>query len=625
MKIGRFMKTALLLLTAAELSQAQLERSAVDPRYTWNLGDLYQNDETWTEAKKALLARFEEVGRFKGRIAESPAALYECLAFNSDINKEFTRLALYAQMNFDLDTRVPNYQAKAQEIQQAAAEMGAKAAFIEPEILQIDAERLERFLQEEPRLKVYQFYLRDLMRRKAHRLAEGEERILAEASRIDGTAHDIYSIFTNAELPYPQVTLSTGERVTLTSSGYSKYRTLANRADRELVFREFFSALQRFQSTLGTALGAAVNSHIFHARSRRYDSCLAAALDRNNIPLEVYYNLIDNVNANLGSFHRYLYIKRRLLKVDMLKYSDMYAPAVAEVDLSYTIDQAYDLVLKALAPLGPEYVATVKKATTERWIDVFPTVGKRSGAYSAGDAYDVHPFILLNFNGTFNDVSTLAHELGHTMHSYYSNTHQPYPLADYPIFVAEVASTFNEALLIDYMLKTIRDDNVRLSLLMEYLDGLKGTVFRQTQFAEFELRIHEAAEKGEALTGESLTRLYGDIFRKYYGHDRGVCHVDDLYACEWAFIPHFYYNFYVYQYSTSFTASTALAERVLNKEKGALEAYLRFISAGGSNYPIELLKEAGVDMTTAEPFNKTMVKMNRVMDEIEKIMKKKGL
>jgi len=256
---------------------------------------------------------------------------------------------------------------------------------------------------------------------------------------------------------------------------------------------------------------------------------------------------------------------------------------------------------------------------------VYPTPGKRSGAYSSGSAYDVHPFILLNFNEGFDDVSTLAHELGHTMHSYYSNKHQPFPLADYSIFVAEVASTFNEALLIDHMFKTIKDDDVRLSLLMEYLDGLKGTLFRQTQFAEFELRIHERIESGQPLTGESLSALYGDIFRKYYGSEKNVCAVDDLYAVEWAYIPHFYYNFYVYQYSTSFTASTALAEKVLNKEKGAVENYIQFISSGGSDYPINLLKKAGVDMTTAEPFNKSIEKMNRVMDEIDKILKKKGM
>jgi oligoendopeptidase F len=281
-------------------------------------------------------------------------------------------------------------------------------------------------------------------------------------------------------------------------------------------------------------------------------------------------------------------------------------------------------VVDSVRPLGRNYRRVVERAFKDRWIDVYPTKGKRSGGYSNGSAYDVHPYILLNYNGQYDDVSTLAHELGHTMHSYYSNKNQPYPTADYSIFVAEVASTFNEALLIHRMLETIKDDDVRLSLLMNYLDGIKGTVFRQTQFAEFELRIHEKAERGEPLTGDVLTEMYGEILKKYYGHDKGVCHIDELYAIEWAYIPHFYYNFYVYQYSTSFTASTALSEKVLGKEKGVVEKYIEFISSGGSDYPIDLLKKAGVDMTTAEPFNKTMVAMNRAMDEIEEILDKKN-
>jgi len=313
-----------------------------------------------------------------------------------------------------------------------------------------------------------------------------------------------------------------------------------------------------------------------------------------------------------------------MLGVETLKYSDVYAPVVKGIDLKYTFDEAKKLVLDSVKPLGSSYGRVAAKAFKERWIDVYPTPGKRAGAYSSGSAYDVHPYILLNYNGQYDDVSTLAHELGHTMHSYYSNKTQPYPTADYSIFVAEVASTFNEALLIDKMLKEIKDDDTRLSLLMNYLDGIKGTVFRQTQFAEFELRIHEKAERGEPLTGDVLSELYGEILKKYYGHDKGICHIDDLYTVEWAYVPHFYYNFYVYQYSTSFTASIALAEKVLGKEKGAVGKYIEFISSGGSDYPIELLKKAGVDMTGAEPFNKTMTAMNRTMDEIEAILDKKG-
>ncbi len=362
---------------------------------------------------------------------------------------------------------------------------------------------------------------------------------------------------------------------------------------------------------------------MFYARARGYGSCLQSSLDRNAIPVEVYQGLIANVNKNLGCFHRYLGIKKRMLGVDQLRYSDVYAPVVKDLQLHYTYDRAQQLVLDAVRPLGEDYVATVRQSFDRRWIDVYPTTGKRSGAYSNGSCYDVHPYILLNFNGQYDDVSTLAHELGHTMHSFYSNKVQPYPTADYSIFVAEVASTLNEALLIDRMLKTIQDDNTRLTLLMNRLDGIKGTVFRQTQFAEFELAIHQKAEAGEPLTAESLTRLYGDIARKYYGHDQGVCKVDDLYCLEWAFIPHFYMNFYVYQYATSFTASTTLSQQVLSGAPGAAKRYLDFLSSGGSEYPIPTLKKAGVDMLTSEPFDKTMAEMNRIMDQIEAILASK--
>jgi oligoendopeptidase F len=313
-----------------------------------------------------------------------------------------------------------------------------------------------------------------------------------------------------------------------------------------------------------------------------------------------------------------------MLDVETLKYSDVYAPVVKGIDLKYTFEQAKELILDAVEPLGSDYKGVIAEAFEKRWIDVYPTPGKRSGAYSNGSAYDVHPYILLNYNGQYEDVSTIAHELGHTMHSYYSNKNQPYPTADYSIFVAEVASTFNEALLIHKMLEEIEDADTRLSLLMNYLEGIRVTVFRQTQFAEFELLIHQKAERGEPLTGDVLSELYGDILKRYYGHEKGICHIDDLYKVEWAYIPHFYYNFYVFQYSTSFTASTALSEKVLGKEEGAVEKYIEFLSSGGSDYPINILKKAGVDMTSAEPFKKTMAAMNRTMDEIEKILKEKG-
>jgi len=366
-----------------------------------------------------------------------------------------------------------------------------------------------------------------------------------------------------------------------------------------------------------------VKNTMFKAQSRHYTSTLEAALKGNNIPTEVYNSLIDNVNKNLPTFYRYLTLKKRMMGLDTLKYSDLYAPAVGGVELNYTYKEGQELVLKALEPLGKEYISTLRTAFKNRWIDVYPNKGKRSGAYSNGSAYDVHPYILLNYNGQYNDVSTLAHELGHTMQSFYSNKTQPYATANYPIFVAEVASTFNEVLLNNYMLTKLKKDDERLSLLMNMLDAFKGTLFRQSQFAEFEIRMHEAAEKGKPLTGEFLSNLFEEITKKYYGHDKGICIVPDYIEMEWAYIPHFYSPFYVYQYSTSFVASQALASDVLNKSKGATKRYMKFISSGSSDYAISTLKKAGANMMSPEPFKSTIENMNNLMDQIEVILDKK--
>ncbi len=617
------MLTTVFALSQEPAKAETRERADVPDQYKWKLEDLYPTDQAWNTAKEEIVAQFDNVSKYKGMLAGSASELLACLEFDAGISKEFGRLYSYAHMKSDEDVGNSTYLAMKQELEQLGTDYGSKASFITPEIAQMDKVTIDKFIEQQPGLKIFRMFLYDILRRKAHTLSDKEEKILAEASLLADGPSTIYGVFSNAEMPYPEITLSDGTKAKLTKAGYSLYRASQNRQDREAVFQAFWDTFQKFKGTFGADLYANVKKDMFYARTRGYESSLHSALDRNNIPTQVYTALIENVTNNLDTFHRYLRLKKRMLGVDTLRYSDIYAPVVKGVDLKYTFDEAKKLVLDSLKPLGDDYTGVVAKALDERWIDVYPTPGKRSGGYSSGSAYDVHPYILLNYNDQYEDVSTLAHELGHTMHSYYSNKNQPYPTADYSIFVAEVASTFNEALLIHKMLEEIKDDDIRLSLLMNYLDGIKGTVFRQTQFAEFELRIHEKAERGEPLTGDELTRLYGDILKKYYGHDDGACYIDDLYAVEWAYIPHFYYNFYVYQYSTSFTASTALAEKVLNKEEHAVEQYIDFLSSGGSEYPIDLLKRAGVDMTTAEPFKKTMEAMNRVMDEIEAILAKK--
>lgn len=620
--------TIVLLAILCVFSQTYISaeirpRSDVPTQDLWKLEDLYTSDEAWDQARQKLAAQFEDILAYKGKVTETATGLLTCLELESRFAKEFGRLYSYASMKSDEDTSNSKYIGTKQQLQQNITDYGSMASFIEPEIAKTDRAAIEKLIKQKPGLKIYRMYLDNIQRTKAHRLGEKEEKILAETALMSGAASSIYSIFSNAELPYPTITLSDGTAAELNKAGYSQYRAVTSRKDREAVFAAFWKVFSEFKGTFGVQLYSNVKKDMFYARTRNYGSSLHSALDRNNIPTEVYLALIKNVNDNLDSFHRYLKLKKRMLGVEQLKYSDIYAPVVKGVDLKYTIEEAKELVLDSCKPMGKDYMQVVKHAFANRWIDIYPTPHKRSGAYSNGGAYDVHPYILLNYNGQYEDVSTLAHELGHTIHSYYSNKNQPFPTADYSIFVAEVASTFNEALLIDKMLSEIEDDDVKLSLLMNYLDGLKGTVFRQTQFAEFELRIHQKAEAGEPLTGDELTRLYGEIVRKYYGHDDGICLVDDAYTVEWAYIPHFYYNFYVYQYATSFTASTALAQKVLDKETGAVEKYLKFISSGGSKYPIDLLKEAGVDMTGSEPFNKTMQAMNRTMDRIENILKKK--
>ena len=626
--MNRFSSAFTVSLTLLALSHQQAvaqtrDRSQIDPKYQWQLEDIYPTPEAWAEAKEALVDESDKVLQYRGQLSGSAEQLAECLEFGTHMSKELTRLYCYASMQSDLDTRDSETLSLRQQVEQIITEYNAKASFVEPEIVAMDQTVLDAFYTQDERLAVHRMYLDNLQRTKAHRLSEPEEKILAEAGRLARGPATIFSIFSNAELPYPTVTLSDGEEVLLDKSGYARYRAVEHRADREVVFQAFWKAFEGFKQTFGTQLYAQVQKDIFYSRVRHYESCLHSALDSDNVPVDVYHSLIKNVNENLGTFHRYLRLKARMLGVDQLKYSDLYAPVVKDVDLTYSYDEAVALVLDAIKPLGEKYVRVAGQGMESRWIDVYPTTGKRSGAYSNGGCYDVHPYILLNYNGRFDDVSTLAHELGHTMHSFLSNKTQPYATADYSIFVAEVASTLNEALLIHKMLGEIKDSDVRLSLLMNYLDGIKGTVFRQTQFAEYELRMHEMAEAGTPLTGDALTSLYGEILNRYYGHDQDACFVDDLYHMEWAYIPHFYYNFYVFQYATSFTASTALSERIINREPGAVDTVLTFLSAGGSDYPINILKKAGVDMTQPEPFEKTMAAMNRTMDEIEAILDKK--
>ncbi|HWN86051.1 MAG TPA: oligoendopeptidase F, partial [Vicinamibacterales bacterium] len=589
--------------------------------YKWNLADVYPDAAEWRTRKEAIAAELPALRAFEGRLGSSPGTLADALELMTRLDKELSRLYVYASMVADEDSRLAEPQGMQQEMQNLYAAFGAQAAFVEPELLRVGTTTLEQFLEGESRLTQFAFLLRDVVRRAAHTLTDAEEKLLADASPLASSANNIYTILSNADFPYPTITISTGEPVKVDQSGYTALRASANRDDRKAAMSAFFGSLGGFSRTFGTTINSSVQKALFYSRARKYPSNLAAALDGPNIPVSVYTRLIEGVNQHLPTFHRYLKLRRKVMKLpDELHYYDLYAPLVSSVELRYTPEEAQSHVVTAMRPLGADYTGVLERGFRDRWVDWYPTEGKVSGAYSNGGAYDVHPYILLNYLGQYNDVSTLAHELGHTMHSYYSNQRQPYPTASYTTFVAEVASTFNEALLVDHMLKAIDDAPTRLSLLGNYLEGIKSTVFRQTQFAEFELRLHEMGEQGQPITGESLCGLYLDICRRYYGHADGVCTVDDFVQHEWSFIPHFYREFYVFQYATSFCAAEALSAKVLGGDTGTRDRYLSFLGRGGSKYPIDLLRDAGVDMTTDEPLTLTMARMNEVMDEIDQLV-----
>lgn len=616
--------TAIMLLSSSVAFSQMKVRDEVPDKYKWNLEDIYKTDDVWKAEKERIQEAMQQMGKYKGKLTQSAATLLEALELNTSLAKEMTRLFSYASMKSDQDTRVTKYAGMKQELQQVFAQYSALTSYLEPELLaSLDENKISQFVSQAKGLEVYQFYLKDLLRKRAHRGSEEVEKVMAYSSLMSGNASNIYSTFFNAEFPHPEIEID-GKAVRLNPANFALYRESKDRNVRKKVFETYFGKLHEFHRTFGAQLSGNINAALFATKARNYNSTLERALDADNIPTGVYHNLVKNVNDNLATFHRYLNLRRRMLGVDTLHYYDLYAPLVEQVDLSYTVEEAIEHVLKSLKPLGEDYIAVAKRAFNERWIDMYPNEGKRSGAYSNGSVYDVHPYILMNYNGKYNDVSTLTHELGHTMHSYLTNKKQHFANANYSIFVAEVASTFNEELLNDYMLKQIKDDRTRLAILGNYLEGAKGTLFRQTQFAEFELMIHDKAAKGEALTGEDFDKMYLELTRKYYGHDKNVCIVDDNVKSEWSYIPHFYYNFYVYQYATSFTASTALSEKVLKGSKSDLEKYLNFLSSGSTKYPVDLLKDAGVDMNTSEPFDLTIAKINKVIDEMERILTRLG-
>jgi len=603
------------------LSRVSFVHAAEAEQDRWNLADIYPTQEAWGEVKDAVTARLPQITACKGRLGES-AALKECLDTVFGIQKEAVRVICYASMLSDEDTRVDRHAQMREEADLLRSAFVERVSFLKPELLTIGADKINAFLEKEPGLGIYRQYLRDVLRKAPHTRSSEVEQVVAEVSRVAVAPSNVRRTLINADVPWPTVKLSDGTDARLDPAGYTKYRAALNRDDRKLVFDTFWKAWKVYERTLGVSLYSQLARDNFYTKVRNYPGSLASALGSDNIPESIYHTLIRETNANLATLHRYLKLRARMLKVDDLAYYDIYPPLV-ETDLTFTLPQAKELSIACSRSLGEEYVSVMRKGFAARWVDFHPRPGKRSGAYMNGSVYDVHPYMLMNYNHDFESVSTLVHEFGHALHSHLTNSHQPYPTSDYATFVAEVASTSNEALLVDYMVKNAKNDDEKLYYLGSTLEGIWGTYFRQTMFAEFELKVHELVDKGEALTGAGFTKIYADILRRYHGHDAGVMRIDDAYTVEWAYIPHFYYNFYVYQYATSIAGGSLLSADILAGKPGARERYLTLLEAGASKYPHELLQDAGVDLSTPRPYRALMERMNRIMDEIESILKRR--
>lgn len=598
--------------TAKELPK----RSEVPVELTWRLEDIFATDEEWEKEFKQLQQEIPKAEQYKGKLGESADRLYAYLKLEDEIWNRLGKLYTYAHMRYDQDTTNSFYQGLNSRAENLATQASSAMSFAVPEILTIDEKRIDAFLEEKKELRLYKKVLDEINRQRPHVLSEKEEALLAEASDALSNPSQTFSMLNNADLTFPTVVNEDGEEVDLTHGRYSTFMKSKDRRVRKEAFQAMYETYGKFKNTFASTLSGNIKTHNFSAKVRNYDSARQAALNRNNIPEKVYDNLVEAVNEKLPLMHRYIKMRKKALQLDELHMYDIYTPLIQDVEMKITYEEAKDYVLKGLEPLGQDYIQIVKEGFENRWIDVVENKGKRSGAYSSG-SYSTNPYILLNWQDSVNDMFTLAHELGHSVHSYYTRKTQPYRYGNYSIFVAEVASTCNEALLNDYMIKNLEDEKQKLYLLDHFLEGFRGTVFRQTMFAEFEHDIHQREQNGEVLTAEHLTNIYYELNKKYYGED--IVHDEEI-GLEWARIPHFYYNYYVYQYATGYSAATALANDILAGKDGAVDRYIEFLKAGSSDYPIEVLKKAGVDMTSKQPILDALDVFEEKLNEMEKML-----
>lgn len=592
------------------------KRSEVAEEYTWDLSDMYTDKKTWEAELNEISSIMEEIEKTEGNVTASASQLLNVLEKSALAGQKLELALNYAARLYDQDKKNTKHQAMEQKANALAAEYSSKTSFIVPEILALDKTVLEGYYKEQEGLELYRIQIEEIQRLKAHSLSAELEKLVAMTSEMSQTAAEVYSILDNADLAFPEILDEDGESVRISHGNFVPLLESPDRRVRKDAFENYYKVYQQFINTIAGLYNGQVKQQIFYAKARNYESTLEAAVDANHVPSKVYYNLIDTVNKNLDKMHRYVKIRKKCLGVEELHMYDVYTPMIADAAKKISFEEAKETVLKALAPLGEAYVNTVREGFANRWIDVYENEGKRSGAYSAG-AYGVHPYVLLNHNDTLDNMFTLAHEMGHSMHSYYSNDTQPYIYSQYKIFVAEVASTCNEVLLMEYLLANTTDQKERAYLLNHYLDSFKGTVYRQTMFAEFEMQTNKLVEDGESLTADCLNKLYYELNRKYYGPEMVS---DPEIAYEWARIPHFYYDFYVYQYATGYSAAVAIAHAILKEGAPAVERYLKFLSGGCSKSPIDLLKIAGVNMEEPQPIQEALAVFGEILDEIETLV-----
>lgn len=591
------------------------QRSEIAVEDTWNTADLYVSDEAWAEDLKVLDAAGDELSQFAGKLGESGATLCRYLTRMKEVDEKAGLLGNYCMRKADEDTRVAKYQAMKGQFMNVVVGLGAKCSFETPEIMDISDEKLDAFYAEEPGLERYRRYLTNMRRRREHILSPAEEKLLAAAGEMAGAPDDIYGAFADADIAFPDAVDSKGGKHPLTQGTFVACEENPDRELRKSAYENLYNTFGAYKNTAAAILNAQGKQLKFFADARKYPSTLDAALDRTQVPTSVYLNLIEAVHQNMDKMHRYVSLRKKLLGVDELHFYDVYTPLLADVDKKIPFADAKQTVYDAMAPLGEDYRKVLKEGFESRWIDVYQNEGKRSGAYSAG-AF-VHPYVLLNYSGTLDSQFTLAHEMGHALHSWHSNKYQNPIDAGYVIFVAEVASTCNEALLMEYLLAKTTDKKERAYLINHFLDQFKGTLYRQTMFAEFELNVGRMVGEGKTLTADALCAEYKRLNEEYFGSDMIV---DDLIALEWARIPHFYYNYYVFQYATGYSAAIALSRKILKEGESAVKDYIKFLSGGCSKSPIDLLKDAGVDMTSPEPVNQALQLFGELLDEMEALM-----